>query len=335
MMDFEERNARAKKAVTRTIQGGALAILLGIGALVGMAGLTTINPGEVGILVKMVGSDRGMQDETLDTGWRWVNPITYDVDIYDVRFQQYDMANTTAETFDGQPVVLDLSFEIGLTDSAVPNLHETVGRNWYNEVVYPRARTAVRNATSAQLSENIYTSAGRMAIRDAIEVDLAPLAEMGIILTANVRNLSFANPKYVAKLEAKAAASQEEVIQTRLAEAAIQEAIKVTNIAEGAKQKRIKEAEAAAQEQLLEGQGLRDRKVEEAKGILAIAKAEAEGTRLQVMAYGGGETYASVKWAESIGPKFQVYGVPVGAPGTTTIMDIAGTLSGIGKGLTK
>ena len=111
------------------IGGGAFVALLAFGVLFGMTGLTTINPGEVGLLVKMVGSDRGMQDETLDTGFRWVNPITYDVDIYDVRFSQYDMAKTTAETKDGQPVVLDLSFEIGLKDSHVPQLHETVGKN--------------------------------------------------------------------------------------------------------------------------------------------------------------------------------------------------------------
>jgi regulator of protease activity HflC (stomatin/prohibitin superfamily) len=334
-MDYTERAAQERKGVIRAIQVGAFLTLLGVGALFGMAGLTTINPGEVGILVKMLGSDRGMQEETLDTGWRWVNPFTYDVEVYDVRFSQYDMAKTTAETLDGQPVVLDLSFEIGLRDAAVPQLHETIGTNWYREVVYPRARTAVRNATSAQLSEVIYTNSGRMAIRDAVALDLKDLEARGILITTNVRNLQFKNPAYVAKLEQKAAAAQDEEIQTRLAEAAVQEAVKVTNIAEGAKQKRIKEAEAAAQEQLLQGQGLRDRKVEEAKGILAIAEAQAEGTRLQVMAYGSGETYASVKWAESIGPKFQVYGVPVGAPGTTTIMDIAGTLSGMGKGLAK
>ena len=87
------------------ISSGAAVALLAIGILFGIGGITTINPGEVGILVKMIGEDRGMQDETLDTGFRWVNPLTYDVDIYDVRYSQYDMAKTTAETLDGQPVI--------------------------------------------------------------------------------------------------------------------------------------------------------------------------------------------------------------------------------------
>jgi hypothetical protein len=98
---------------------------------------------------------------------------------------------------------------------------------------------------------------------------------------------------------------------------------------EGQKLKRIAEAEANREELKLEGEGQRLKQEEEAKGILAIAKAKAEGTRLQVNAYGSGATYASVKWAESIGPDFKVYGVPVGAEGTTTIMDLAGKLSGM------
>lgn len=322
------------------VSGVALTGLLAVGTLFGLAGLTKINPGEVGILVKLIGSDRGMQEETLDTGFRWVNPFTYDVEVYDVRFKQYEMYDTAAETKDGQPVILDLSYEIGLQDAAVPQLHETVGHDWYEQVFYPRARTAVRNATSAQLSEEIYTSEGRQRIRDAVAVDLEPLRGQGLNYTVNVRSLQFKNPQFVAKLEAKAAADQDEEIQRREAKAAEQQAIKVANVAEGQKQveikkaeannaKRILEAEAHKEELRLQGEGQRLQQEEQAKGILAIAKAKAEGTRLQVLAYGSGETYASVKWAENVGPNIKVYGVPTGAEGTNSIMDLTGALSGM------
>ena len=306
--------------------------LLGLAAalvLYGIAGLTTINPGEVGIMIKMIGENRGMQNETLDTGWRWVDPITYDVATYDVKFRQYDMARTSAETQDGQPIVLDLSFEIGLEDKRVPNLHETVGRNWYEEVVYPRARTAVRNASASQVSEVIYTAQGRAAIREAVDNDLADLRERGFLITTNVRNLQFADQEFVNTLNRKAKADQLEEIERREAKAAEQQAIKVANIAEGEKQKRIKAAEAQREELRLKGEGERLQKEEQAKGILAIAQANAEGTRLQVLAYGSGETYASVKWAESIGDNIKVYGVPTGAEGTNSIMDLTGALSGM------
>jgi len=323
-----------------------LAGMVAIGVIFGLSGITTINPGEVGILIKMVGSDRGMQNTTLDTGFRWVNPLTYDVATYDVKYKQYDMSNTTAETRDGQPILLQLSFEIGLEDSKVPQLHETVGRKWYEEVVYPRARTAVRNATSAQVSEDIYTSDGRKAIRDAVQAELEPLREKGILLSTNVRSLQFANQAFVATLERKATADQLEEIERREAKAAEQAAIKLANVAEGQKQKVIKEAEAekerkirlaeAQREELrLQGEGQRLQQEEQAKGILAIAQAEAEGTRLQVQAYGGGETYANVKWAENLGPNVKVWGIPTGSPGTTNLMDLNGIVKGAFAGASK
>jgi len=73
---------------------------------------------------------------------------------------------------------------------------------------------------------------------------------------------------------------------------------------------------------------LRQKKEQEAKGILAIAQAEAEGTRLQVNAFGDGKTYASVKWAENLGPNVKVWGIPTGTPGTTSLMDINGIVKG-------
>ena len=342
----EEYEQQRKGGVKAMVSAGAFLALVCFGVLFGLSGLTKIEPGEVGILVKLIGSDRGMQEETMDTGFRWVNPITYDVEIYDVRFKQYDMLKTTAETKDGQPILLDLSFEIGLADGKVPQLHETVGKGWYKEVVFPRARTSIRNATSAQVSEDIYTAEGRAAIRELVQSDMDSLMDRGFIITTNVRNLQFANSAFVATLERKAQADQLEEIERREAKAAEQAAIKVANVAEGAKQKVIKEAEAsnarrileaeAQREELrLEGEGLRLKQEEEAKGILAIAQAQAEGTRLQVNAYGKGETYASVKWAEHLGPNVKVYGIPTGSPGTTNLMDLNGIVSGAFKGATK
>jgi regulator of protease activity HflC (stomatin/prohibitin superfamily) len=314
-------------------QAGLAAIVLLIigGLLFAIGGLVSINPGEIGLKVKMVGTDRGMEENTMNTGLQWVNPITYDVPVYDVRCKQYDMADTTAETKDGQPIELDISFEICLIDKEVPNLHETVGKNWYEEIVYPAARTATRFATSDQVSALVYTNAGRVAIRDSVDLAMAVFADRGIKVSTNVRNLKFLNKEFTNTLEEKSIAGEREEIETRLAAAAVQSAIKVANIAEGAKQKSIKESEARAAKIKLEGEGSRDRDIAMAEGNLALAQASAEGTRLQVMAYGNGETYASVKWAESIGDNIQVYGVPVGAEGTTSIMDLTGALSGMAK----
>lgn len=294
-------------------------------AIYGVVGITTIDPGEVGLLIKMLGSNRGMQKETLDTGWYWVEPFRYDVAVYDTRLKQFSIKDMPAQTMDGQPIRVDISLEIGLKDQAVPNLHERIGRDYFDQVVWPATRAAVRNNTSTQLSDNVYTGEGRKHIQTQIEATLTKkLKDFGIMVAINLRDVKFTNSEFVATLEEKAAAAQKVIIETRNAEAAVQTAKRVENQAEGEKQKRIKAAEAEKEEIRLRGLGQRLAKEQEAKGNLALYRAEAEGTRLQVQAYGGGDTYASVKWAEHMGPNVKVYGFPTGAAGTNSFMDLNG-----------
>lgn len=315
----------------------AAVALVGIGTLYGLIGVNTIVPGEVGLDVVMIetfGEKRGISKTTLDTGVRWVEPITHDVEKYDTRDKQYSIYakgedGIPSTTKDGQPILLDLTLQLGLIDAKVPHLHETVGKNWFFEVVYPAARSIARKYPAGLESEFIYTQKGREQVQNGIEEALtAKLKSLGIRIEANLRDIKFTNKEYVATLEEKAGAAQQVIIEERNAEAAEQIAIKVANTAEGAKQKKIKEAEAERERLKLEGEGARLRDEELAKGILAIALAKAKGTREQVKAYGSGETYASVKWAENLAPKLTVWGVPTGSPGTGTMMDLNGMLKG-------
>ncbi len=297
----------------------------------GVAGCTHIAPGEVGILMKNLGSDTGMQKEVLTMGTHWVDPTLYDVTIYDTRLQQYQLEDTDASSQDGQPIQVDVSLEIGLDDAQVPFLHSKVGRNWFEQIVKPSAISALRQATASIVSDSVYTGVGRVNIEKAAEQVLKEKYEaFGIRLNFNVRDVQFQNKAFVQTLEKKAAASQQEIIETRLALAAIQEAVKISNTAEGAKQKKIKEAEASMEESRLQGQGLRLRKEEEAKGIFAIAKAEADGTRLrrEALSGAGGSELVSIEWAKNLGPNVKVYAVPTGAPGTTSLMDLNGIMQG-------
>lgn len=295
--------------------------------LYGAAGLTSVNPGEVGILIKVVGVDRGMQEETLGVGMRWVDPLMYDVEIYDTRFKQYEIPEIDSGTADGQSVKVDLSIQLGLLASAVPDLHSTVGRDYYDQIVYPAIRSTVRNKTATQLSDKVYTGEGRTVIQNEIQETLVhKLDPLGILVETNLRSIGFTNQDFIRTLEDKAKAAQQVTIAERNAERTEQEAIAVKNKAEGEKQKSIKEAEGERERLRLLGEGERLQKEEQAKGILAIAKAEAEGNRLQVLAYGSGKTYASVRWAETLGPNVKVLGYPLGAEGTTGLFNLNGIL---------
>lgn len=318
------------------VQMVSVGVLLAIGAIYGLAGITIVDPGEVGIIVKMIGSERGMQSETLDTGARWVDPFRYDVIVYDTKSRQhYDgLSDMPSQTKDGQPILVDISLELMLIDENVPLLHEHIGKNYYSQVVYPTLRSAVRNTTTTQLSDEIYTGKGRSHVQQSLQSIMdEKLEPNGIKAVVNLRDVEFTNTDFVATLEQKAKAAQKVVIEERNAEAAQQTAIKMANLAEGEKQKRIKAAEADREERRLKGEGDRLEKEEAAKGNLALYRAEAEGTRLQVRAYGGGDTYASVKWAENMGPNIKVYGFPTGSPGTSSIMDLNGLMSGAFSGV--
>ena len=305
----------------------AIVAAISLGLIYGIAGITDIAPGEVGLEIKMIGSDRGIKKETLNTGTRWIEPFTVDVVTYDTRKKQYAIKDMNASTQDGQPIQVDISLEVGLNDKNVPYLHENVGRNYFEQIVYPALRSEVRNATSQLKSSLVYTGEGRQHIQTTVLNTLTNrFKPYGIDIDVNLRDITFTNNDFLQALERKAVTTELEVIKKREAAAAEQEAIRIANVAEGIKQQDIKRAEAKSQAAALEGIGLRKKKEQEAKGILAIARAKAEGTRLQVQAYGSGKTYASVKWAENLAPKLTVYGIPTGAAGTTSLMDLNGML---------
>ena len=299
----------------------AAGVLAFVALIYGLSGLTTVEPGEVGILVKQFGDGKGMQEETLGTGTHWIDPITYDVPVYDTRLTQEKLLDILSNTADGQPILVDATFEIGLIPNGVPGLHENVGRDYFNQVVYPAARSAIRNSTSQHDSDVVYTGEGRALIQQELTETLqSKLEPMGIRISTNLSDIEFQNQDFVATLERKAKADQEEVIQTRLAEAATQEAIKVKNQAEGAKFKRIQEAEAERETRRLEGEGERLKQEEVAKGILAIGNAEADVIKLKANALTGtgGALYRDIEVLGGLGQTVQFYGVPTGAEGTST-----------------
>jgi len=296
-------------------------ILLLIVAIWGIGGLTVIEPGEVGLVVKQFGEGKGMQEATKDTGTHWIEPFTNDVYVVDTRLKRYKLLDIPSNTKDGQPILVDVVFEIGLLDSNVPNLIENIGTDWYNQVVYPAARSAIRNNTSEKMSDEVYTGVGRASIQAELTTELGDrLAKYGIRITANLSDIEFTNSDFVATLERKAKAAQEETIQARLADAAVAEALKVQAVAEGQKFKSIQEAEALRETLRLKGEGVQLQKEAEALGILAVGQAEADVIKMKATALigSGGELYRDIEVLGGLGKTVEFYGVPTGAEGTNT-----------------
>lgn len=313
---------------------GVAAALLGVLYLIG--GYTDVEPGDTAILIKKLGSNQGMQPQPLRIGAHWVEPFMYDVVTYNYRARQMEeISELPANTGDGQPVKVYGSLQLSLNPEFVPVLHDKVGPDFYDRVVHPALIKTIKDQFPSQPSDVVYTTKGRVAVEKSINAELTRrFGRMGIIAEFNLKDAPFDDDTYVRTLKAKAQAVQQVEVNARQALAAAQDAVRVANIAEGEKQKRIKAAEADREEQKLKGEGQRLQKEEDAKGILALAKAEAEGTRLrrEALEGSGGDRLVQIEWARNLGPNVKVYGIPTGAPGTSSILDLNGVLKGAFKG---
>jgi len=298
-----------------------LAILSAIAMIYGVGGLTTIEPGEYGVVIQQFGSEKGMKDAGLSIGTHWIEPFIYDVETYDTKAHKFDL-EMQASTKDGQPVSVHATLEISLEHGKVKDLHTLIGRDYYAQVVEPAARAAIRGALPTQLSDTVYQGVGRDLIQTAIEGALVEkgIEDRGINVAINLQEIRFLNEGYLAILERKAGAAQLEEIERREALAAEQAALKVEHEARGVKLARIQAAEAQREESRLQGEGERLQKEEVAQGILAVGQAEADVIRLKANALtgSGGKLYRDIQVLGGLGENVEFYGVPTGAPGTST-----------------
>lgn len=305
------------------IAAGALALIMGSYVL---GGLTYVELHEGAFAQSTMGETAGQTRELVSGSYTWIEPISNEVFTYDTRNKQYeddlrDITNGLA-TADGQPLIADLSLDIGLDRTLLGTLHTKYGPNWYDAVVYPLVRSQFRFGTGGVKSDKMYTTAGKQQVADYLNNQLTPLSKYGIVATVNIRKLDFTNEDFKNTLENKAKAKQLELTEQYNAAANIQKAIGVENLAEGEKQKTIKEAEAAAEQLRLEGLGERDKQVAVAEGIEAIGRAKAIAIKQARLAVGTGDNYAKIKVAEALGDNFQVWGIPTGAPGTKSIVGL-------------
>ena len=124
------------------------------------------------------------------------------------------------------------------------------------------------------------------------------------------------------------AAAQAAAEQVRLAAEAQKQQVVLK--AEGDKAQIVLEAEAQKSRDELEGEGLKLRKIAEAEGVLALGKAEAEAKKLLLNAYlgEGGQRFAQVEIAKSLGEGIdKIMWVPDSMGITTIAKDFQGALA--------
>ena len=314
-------------------------------------GWVNIEPTDVGVEVnKIAGS---ISPVPMGVGYHFYNKWKTDIAVYTVSARSFpkdsmktehkDVWNMSLKTNDGQNVDIDMTIIYSLNAKDVPALHQTVGKNYEDQIVLPQVRSEARIAIGGYSAEDIYQGKVRDEIQKQIKQKLVEnLAQYPAINIQDALMRDFAFSKeFEHAIEQKKLAAQTVEVNKNLALAAEQNAktqeanargekLKVIQGAQGKGEtaKIMAEAEAAAKK--VNADAERYRLEQEAAGKLAIYKGEAEGKKLSADALGGGQNVVALEFAQKIAPSLQIWGIPTGQQ-STSLMDLNGMFGGMFK----
>jgi len=232
-----------------------------------MASTTSIPTGHVGVLT-LFGKVTG---DVLPEGIHLINPLK-SVEKLSIQTQSRK-ESASVPSKEGLLLSLDTSLLYHLDHTQAALVFQSVGSDYSEKIVEPELRSAIRGATSAHSSNDLYTN-GRELVQAQIENDLkAHLTARGVVVEA----VLLRDVQLPALLKASIEAKQQ----------AEQEALRMSFILQKEKQ----EAE---------------RKSIEAKGIADFQKIVAQGISPQLLEWKGIE--ATEKLAASSNTKIVVIG---------------------------
>jgi regulator of protease activity HflC (stomatin/prohibitin superfamily) len=180
------------------------AIVLLLTVIVGSASCSRVEPGHVGIRIRLAGSARGVQNAPIVTGWVVYNPLTEQVIEFPTNVQNIIW---TRDVNEGSPVDESITFassegvtinaDIGLAfhidGEKAPKLYSRFRERDVLVLAHGYVRNVVREALSEVASQlpvqEIYGSGKTKVIRDALELISARLSPDGFIID----QLSFAS----------------------------------------------------------------------------------------------------------------------------------------------
>lgn len=145
----------------RSIRRFALFAVVALGMLyLGCATTTRVDAGHVGIRVKLAGSDRGVQDMPVVTGWVFYNPLTEQIVLFPTSVQNVVW---TASTQEGRAVDESITFS---SDEGV-SVNADIGLSFHIEpTMAPKLYARFRLNDLAKLSDGYMRNTVREAFND-------------------------------------------------------------------------------------------------------------------------------------------------------------------------
>lgn len=165
-----------------------------------------IEDGEVGVS-KSFGN---IGDEPIGQGMAFVVPIARQVETWNIKLQEVK-EQATVPSSEGLIVGLDTSLLFKVEPEQAPNIRKTIGteRVYYQTLVLPYFRNALRDVVSGYQVKNIYSAKGREEIAGQIETRLAEALEPRGITVVNVLLRDVQLPqRFRESIEAKLTAEQ-------------------------------------------------------------------------------------------------------------------------------
>lgn len=128
--------------------------------------VTRIDAGHEGMRVNLYGSDRGVDDVNLVTGWVWYNPASTKVYEYPTFVQTIDYPEFSINAKDGSEFTVDPTVSLKIIDGMSPEVFKKY-RTKLEDIITTTLFTYTRDAFRIQL--NSYTTDEIVSQRDRFE----------------------------------------------------------------------------------------------------------------------------------------------------------------------
>ncbi len=263
----EETHRRRMPSAARVRAGLGIAAVVLLGLVVACAGCTRVNAGHVGIKINMAGSQRGVQDIPLVTGWVFYNPLTEQVFEYPTYVQTAKWTHDTQEgserneeiTFnsrEGIQIAADISLSYQLDPLEVPHFYVKFRSDDLDTFTHGFLRNVARdqfNDVGGEYTVDEIMGPKKEALRKEVEGRINDFVRM---IGVEIQQLGFIGSP-------RPPQSVIEAINAKVA--ATQAALRTEN--------EVRQAQFEAQKSVATAEG-------ESKAIIARAQGQAEANRL-------------------------------------------------------
>ncbi|TPE40282.1 SPFH domain-containing protein [Pontibacter mangrovi] len=211
-------------------------ILILVFSITAMKSCTRIDAGHEGILVKLYGTDKGVQDVNLVTGRVWFNPFTEEVFQFPTFVQTVDYPAFTVNAKDGSVFTVDPTISFRVSPGESPKIFSK-----YRKDIELITKTTLFNYTrdAFRIQFNKYSTDSIISNRQSFE------DKVQIALDNALRKEGFELEQMTSGLQ-----YPDEIVRAvNLKNRAVQQALQVENelkVAEAQARKKIVEAEAEA-----------------------------------------------------------------------------------------